>query len=234
MSDKKTRDRRSKDFKREFLNSFENDDEDRTFAQYCDENNIKAHTARNWYKQLNIEATKKFLKGLGVDDEGMLNGDIDVFAEEEEEGDQISGSINGKNNNNKSDKDTIDSDELSSQSSTIVGTINTKFKNEMNEQDQSKKEEGIKNNRNEEDILNLFNNKEGDQIQLNQSNKLSKEELIKTNWIISNHLLDICAKYNSKDSNVMLLLHANGIVLLFAYVNIWVWVFFVFFVLLKI
>jgi hypothetical protein len=103
----------------------------------------------------------------------------------------------------------------------------------MNEPEQSKKDEGIKNT-NEEEILNLFNNKEGDQIQINQSNKLSKEELIKSNWIISNHLLDICAKYNSKDSNVMLLLHANGIVLLFAYVNIWIWIFFVLFVLLKI
>ena len=163
-----------------------------------------------------------------------MDGDNDLFEEGEEEGDHISGtSFNGKQNYNNTDKETIDSDELSSQSSTIIGTINTQYRNEMNEPEQSKKDEGIKNT-NEEEILNLFNNKEGDQIQINQSNKISKEELIKSNWIVSNHLLDICAKYNSKDSNVMLLLHANGIVLLFAYVNIWIWVFFVLFVLLKI
>ena len=54
------------------------------FTQYCDENNIKVHTARTWYKQLKIEATKKFLKGLGVDDEGVVDGDNDLFEEGED------------------------------------------------------------------------------------------------------------------------------------------------------
>ena len=82
----------------------------------------------------------------------------------------------------------------------------------------------------DEDVRNEVNPKPGNnQIQLNANNQEETQKM----WVLSHYLLAICTKYTTKDSNVNLILNANGVIVAFAYVNVTIWFVVVFLILVK-
>lgn len=234
MSDKKKRTTYTRKFKRDFLKGYENDNREnnKKFVEYCQEHNIRCHTAKLWYTQLNINSpfSKATLdSGEDVDDFDLGGGeeedDLDDDGEDNEEYDESGNGVNRKTRSslkrrlNEGNESIIQSDDdLSSNSSTVIGLATKNHKTEQQNlglqiQQVAEVNEGGGNN----------------QIQINRSKKQTKVARQST-WVLGHHLLAFCGTYRFKDANIKLLVNANGTLVMILFVNITLWFFLVYFV----
>ena len=235
MSEKLTRDRHSRQFKKEFLIRYQKEGGDKTFYEFCEDNNIKPHTAKAWPSQLRKKPTKNFVqddlffKGLsgGDDDENVGSDEDEEDQEVDVESPKIRKTKRSTYSNSKPEDKSIESDDLSTQSSTVLGTFSSVVR-KIEEKKMAHKRDGFHDD--EEEVNNEVNNKpDNNQIQLYAKNQEGTQKM----WVFSLYLLDICAKYTTKDSNVKFILNANGVIVAFAFVNVTIWFVVVFLMLVK-
>ena len=236
-----TRERHTRQFKKAFLLRYHTEGGDKTFYEFCEDNNIKPHTAKAWPSQLRKSPTKNFIqddlffKGLNVgDDENIGSDDGDEDQDEDDvESPKQKKTRRSTSSNSKTEDKSIESDDLSTQSSTVLGAFssNTRKMEAKKIAHRGQDGLGVEHLNHVDDTNNEFNPRPvNNQIQLNTAIDKDNTQNI---WAISHHLLAICAKYTTKDSNIKLILNANGVIVVFAYVNVSIWFVVIFMILVK-
>ena len=81
LGEKKKRTRRSKKFKRWFVNAFKNDNSGLTFTKFCAKHGVLPHTAKGWQAQIAAYNPEDF------EDEEDNDDDDDEYDDDDEDGD---------------------------------------------------------------------------------------------------------------------------------------------------